>query len=130
MRKFVVLLLCFLMVCGAAPAEVVSFGGVSFDRSAETIDMGDQTVGNFKEFIAFLREFPNLKKVDMYATGITADNVEKLENDPSTTEGVLEAGILAAIENTDIREGGEKLSSKMYIFGFLTIALAIERRCF
>lgn len=40
-------------------------------------------------------------------------DVEKLENDPSTTEGVLEAGILAAIENTDIREGGEKLSSKM-----------------
>lgn len=40
-------------------------------------------------------------------------NAEKLENDPSSNEGVLEACILAAIENTDIREGEEKLSSKM-----------------
>ena len=80
MKKFFALMLGLLLLCGAAFAEEVSFGGVSFDRSAETIDLGDQPVENFKDFIAFLQEFPNLKKVDMYATGITAENVEKLEN--------------------------------------------------
>ena len=72
MKKVFALLLGFLLLCGAALAEEVSFGGVSFDRSAEAIDMGDRPVENFKDFIAFLQEFPNLKKVDMYATGITA----------------------------------------------------------
>ncbi len=38
---------------------------------------------------------------------------ESLENDPSTTAGVLEAGILSALMDTDIRKGGGKLSSKM-----------------
>ena len=80
MKKVFALLLGLLLLYGAALAEEVSFGGVSFDRSAEAIDMGDRPVENFKDFIAFLQEFPNLKKVDMYATGITAENVEKLEN--------------------------------------------------
>ena len=79
MRKFIALLLCFLLVCGAALADGVSYGGVSFDRDAEKIDMGDQAVENFTDFIAFLREFPNLKKVDMFATQVTAKQVSMLE---------------------------------------------------
>ena len=42
MKKVFALLLGFLLLCGAALAEEVSFGGVSFDRSAEAIDMGDR----------------------------------------------------------------------------------------
>ena len=80
MKRFFTLLLVFLMLCGTAAAEEISFGSVSFDREAEYIDLGDQTVKNYKEFIAFLQQFPNLKKVDMFATRITADHVEELEN--------------------------------------------------
>ena len=79
MRKFAALLLCFLLVCSAAQAGEVSFGDVSFDRDAEKIDMGGQTVENFTDFIAFLQEFPNLKKVDMFATQVTANQVSMLE---------------------------------------------------
>ena len=60
MKKVFALLLGFLLLCGAALAEEVSFGGVSFDRDAEAIDMGDQVVEDFRGFIAFLQEFPNL----------------------------------------------------------------------
>ena len=135
MRKFVVLLLCFLMVCGAAPAEVVSFGVVSFDRSAETIDMGDQTVRNFKDFIAFLKEFPNLKKVDMYATGITADNVEKLENAfPDVTFGWYlqmmryhfvrtDANAYSALDGSHPRHTDEEFKLLKYCPGLLALDL-------
>lgn len=79
MKKIFALLLGLLLLCGAALAEEVSFGAVSFDRDAEAIDMGDQAVEDFKGFIAFLREFPNLKKVDMFATQVTKNQVSMLE---------------------------------------------------
>ena len=67
MRRFTAFLAALLLLFGAARAETVSFGSVSFDRNAETIDLGDQVVGNWADFSAFLKKFPNLKKVDMYA---------------------------------------------------------------
>ena len=79
MKKIFALLLGLLLLCGAALAEEVSFGAVSFDRDAETIDMGDQAVNDFSGFIAFLQEFPNLKKVDMFATQVTKKQVSMLE---------------------------------------------------
>ena len=57
MKKVFALLLGFLLLCGAALAEEVSFGGVSFDRSAEAIDLGDRPVENFKDFIALFRSY-------------------------------------------------------------------------
>ena len=79
MKKIFALLLGLLLLCGAALAEEVSFGAVSFDRDAEAIDMGDQAVEDFKGFIAFLQEFPTLKKVDMFTTQITKKQVSMLE---------------------------------------------------
>ena len=79
MKKIFALLLGLLLLFGAALAEEVSFGAVSFDRDAEAIDMGDQAVEDFKGFIAFLQEFPNLKKVDMFATQVTKNQVSMLE---------------------------------------------------
>ena len=79
MKKIFALLLGLLLLCGAALAEEVSFGAVSFDRDAEAIDMGDQAVEDFEGFIAFLQEFPNLKKVDMFATQVTKKQVSMLE---------------------------------------------------
>ena len=79
MKKIFALLLGFLLLCGAALAEEVSFGAVSFDRDAEAIDMGDQVVEDLRDFIAFLKEFPNLKHVDMFATQVTKKQVSMLE---------------------------------------------------
>lgn len=79
MRKIAVLLLAFLLLCGTALADTVSFGSVSFDRDAESIDLGEQTVRDWNAFTAFLKKFPNLKKVDMFATTVDAARVKKLE---------------------------------------------------
>ena len=82
MRKITALLLVCLLLCGVAAAEetsdTVAFGNVSFSRDATYIDMGEETVSSMDDFIAFLKEFPNLKKVDMFATQVTAAQVGKL----------------------------------------------------
>ena len=80
MRKAAAVLLVLLLLSGAALADEVSFGSVSFDRDAEHIDMGDQAVQDFSAFIAFLKEFPGLKSVDMFATQVTAEQVGMLED--------------------------------------------------
>jgi len=79
MKKWAVLLVAFLLLCGTACAEVASYGGVFFNTETEYIDMGDQVIRNKAEFSAFLKKFPNLKKVDMFGTAINQDFVEKLE---------------------------------------------------
>ena len=79
MRRIAACLLCIFLLCGTASAETVSFGAVSFDTDTEYIDMGDEVVTDYNRFIAFLRQFPNLKKVDMFSTPIPADKVQKLE---------------------------------------------------
>ena len=82
MRRITALLLVCLLLCGVAAAEetsdTVAFGNVSFSRDATYIDMGEETVSSMDDFIAFLKEFPNLKKVDMFATQVTAAQVGKL----------------------------------------------------
>ena len=79
MKKLLALLTAFLLLCGTAGADSVSFGAVSFDRDAEYIDLGEQQVQSISDFIAFLRKFPNLKKVDMFATTVDAVRVRRLE---------------------------------------------------
>lgn len=79
MKKWFALLCLFLLLCGAAAGEELSFGAVSFDRDVTYLDMGDQVVSDFPAFIGFLREFPNLEKVDMFATQVTAAEVGILE---------------------------------------------------
>ena len=78
MKKLFACLLCFFCLFSAASADQVSFGSVSFDQSAEYIDMGSQEVRDYSRFIAFLKEFPNLKKVDMFATKIKEEKVDLL----------------------------------------------------
>ena len=79
MKKLAAFLMAFLLLCGAALAETVTFSGLSYDTEAEYIDLGDQAVRDWNEFSAFLKKFPNLKKVDMFATTVDASRVEKLE---------------------------------------------------
>ena len=78
MKKLIACLLCILCLCTAASADRVSFGSLSFDSSSKYIDMGTQEVKNYSEFIAFLKQFPNLEKVDMFATKIKEEKVDLL----------------------------------------------------
>ena len=80
MRKWIACLFCFFLLAGAALADPVSFGTVSFDSEAEYIDLGEQQVGErqWSQFVDFLKQFPNLKKVDMFATQVSEAQVNKL----------------------------------------------------
>lgn len=79
MKKVVILLFCFLLLlAGAAAADSVSFGSVSFPREAEAIDLGEQTVEDWDAFIAFLGGFPNLKQVDMFSTIVEKKQINRL----------------------------------------------------
>ena len=81
MKRFFALLLSLLLLCAAAAAESVTFGSVTAERNADYLDMGSQKVGakEWPQFIAFLGEFPNLRRVDMFATQVTADKVSLLK---------------------------------------------------
>ena len=79
MKKIAALLCVFLLLCAAASAEEVSFGDVSFSRDAAVLDLGDQVIRDFPAFMDFLREFPDLRRVDMFATQVTAARVSQLE---------------------------------------------------
>lgn len=81
MRRFAVLLLVLALCAGAAGAEApspVAFGSLSFPRDAESIDLGEETVEDWQAFLAFLAEFPNLKRVDMFASPVTRSEIRKL----------------------------------------------------
>lgn len=77
MRKLFAALLC-LLLCVSVFSGASAFSFASADRDAEYINLGSATVQDWDAFIAFLRQFPNLKKVDMFATQITADKVALL----------------------------------------------------
>ena len=78
MKKSIVLILCLVLLCGTALADPVAFGGVSFDSTAEAIDLGDQIVTDWDGFVVFLHAFPDLKKVDMFATLIGRNEIDRL----------------------------------------------------
>lgn len=81
MKRLIAFCLALILPCCAAWGETASFGSVSFDRNAAYIDLGEYAVGEkeFGGFISFLQEFPNLQRVDMFATQIDRYGVQKLE---------------------------------------------------
>lgn len=81
MRKLLILglLLAALMgVCLTAGAETAAYGRFTADTDAAYIDLGDTYVKDYKEFMAFLDQFPNLERVDMYTTQIKKADIEAL----------------------------------------------------
>lgn len=84
------LFLCALLLCllSAARAfcEDVTFrnhnGAVTVDQYAEYVDLGDVKVANSDEdynaLIKFLRQLPNVKKVDMFSTEIRRARIDQL----------------------------------------------------
>lgn len=78
-NKLAVLFLFLLFLFSIASAETISYQGkFTVDPQAEYIDLGDVQVKKINKFIDFLRQMPNLKKVDMFATRIYPESMDKL----------------------------------------------------
>lgn len=107
-------------------AEIIKIGSVddlqeAVDRVAKenridviihSMAVSDYTVSSVTT-VSELARYLALAMNDL-ADGTASVDPERLENDPATTEGALEAGLIASIESTDIRKNGsEKLSSGM-----------------
>lgn len=78
-NRLAVLFLFLLFLFSIASAETISYQGkFTVDPQAEYIDLGDVQVKKIDKFIDFLRQMPNLKKVDMFATRIHPESMDKL----------------------------------------------------
>lgn len=79
MKRFL-LFLFFLILVGSAQAEPLTFQKTfTADSQAETLDFGDMQVKSVDQLIDYLTQFPNLKKVDMFATRIYPASIDKLD---------------------------------------------------
>ena len=86
MRKtllFLLLLAALLtaVLCQAEQAERATYGRVIYPTDAEHIDMGSQHVSDWDGFYHFLRKFPNLKKVDMFATEVYRTKINEIKTE-------------------------------------------------
>lgn len=77
-------LICLMIVMSvacmaSAGAETITYQGkVTADVNAEEMDLGNFAVTEMNSFVKFLRQFPNLKKVDMFATKMYAKDMDLL----------------------------------------------------
>ena len=78
-RTLLLLTLALCLLAGAAGGETLKYRGVTVDRDAEKIDLGNLAVQNWDSFYAFLDQMPNLRQVDMYSTTITREVFDTLE---------------------------------------------------
>ena len=78
MKRFLIFLF-LLMLVGSAAAEPLPFQKTfTADSQAESIDFCDTKVKSIDKLIEYLGQFPNLKKVDMFATRIYPASIDKL----------------------------------------------------
>ena len=80
MKKLLIVLMLLLCLLPAASlAEKAVFQGkFTADTEAEANDLGKVPVEYMDAFIAYLRKFPNLKKVDMFSTNLYTKDIDKL----------------------------------------------------
>lgn len=81
LKRMLAAALALVMLLAAAPAlaeGTATYEGFSAPLNAEYIDMGNTRVIDFPSFISFLRQFPNLKKVDMFSTPVTRTKIDDL----------------------------------------------------
>ena len=86
MRKALMFLLLIAAVttaalCQAEQTERAKYVNVSYPVDAEYIDLGSQRVVAWDEFYHFLRKFPNLKKVDMFATDMYRTRINEIKSE-------------------------------------------------
>ena len=75
------LLLLLLMLFGTAAAEetkTVTYRGITVSTDTEYVDLEKRGVTDWDGFYAFLKQLPNLKKVDMFNTVINLKVYNKL----------------------------------------------------
>lgn len=76
------LVICLFLPLSALSDEtaVIKFKRLTVPVDAQTIDLGNNTVANseYKAFYEFLAKLPELKKVDMYSTRISARRINEL----------------------------------------------------
>ncbi len=83
MRKALMILLIGMVVllaafCYAEQTPRAKYYNVSYPTDATYIDMGSQRVMSWEDFYRFLHQFPNLKKVDMFATDVYRNTINEM----------------------------------------------------
>ena len=86
MRKTLMFLLLAAAVlaavlCQAEQTPRATYVNVSYPVDAEQIDLGSQRVVAWDEFFHFLHKFPNLKKVNMFATDMYRNRINELKSE-------------------------------------------------
>ena len=115
MKRAMIWMLLFLILaaCGSTAAgesDTVSYKSVTVDRNTEYVDLGKINVTDWNGFYDFLRQLPNLKKVDMYGSVINLNaHKEMLEMFPE-----LEVG-------TQIRLKGRRFRTDITAFSTLVM---------
>lgn len=83
-RAFAWVLLAFCLFAfyfQAAASENVSYRNVSLGKDDTYLDMNGTRISDLEKFRLFLRQYPNLSKVDMMSTRLSVANMEKLMAD-------------------------------------------------
>lgn len=79
MRRIACLMCAFILVLMvSAQADTIPFNGMEFSTEAEYLNMGDTRILDLPSFYSFLKQFPNLKKVDMFATPVRKSQIDIL----------------------------------------------------
>lgn len=77
-RLLFLFLFALLIFSSSAKAETVTFGSVHASTTATYLNMGNEDIRSWNSFYAFLDQFPNLEKVDMFATPVKKDRIAEL----------------------------------------------------
>ena len=82
--KKLLMILCMLLALPLAfamaeEADEITFGSITVPADAAYIDLGEQVVTDWNDYIAFLAKLPNLEKVDMFATIVEKRHINQLE---------------------------------------------------
>ena len=73
------LICALLLTAGAVCAEdTVSFQGVTVEKTAEYLDMGETVIQDLAAFERFLDQLPALRQVDMFETPVNKRQIEEL----------------------------------------------------
>ena len=75
---WILFVLLLLLICPVLSGAEVVYGGTAWPEDAEYIDLGNNVVGDFDAFMAFLDQMPNLKQVDMWQNKMTRSQCDML----------------------------------------------------
>ncbi len=77
-RKWLWCCLVILLLFPAVVLADVAYEGKNYPESAEYIDLGDLVVRDFDGLIGFLKQMPNLRRVDMWQTKMDREHCDLL----------------------------------------------------